>query len=102
MDSLALNTPGLLFGAYICCIVTLAGFVLNSVPRNVKVNRVSFVYLGLAAASSFHILFCEGSYSPNDQLSPSNEAFQGCRKSFFLMLHLSAITNFHYRLSLRL
>jgi len=69
MVSLVLETPDLLFGAYVCCVGTLAGLVLNSVPRNPKLNQVSFVYIVLAAASSLHILFCKPFCSLHDPLS---------------------------------
>ena len=77
MVFLALNTPGILFGAYVCCVVTLAGFVLNTTPRNAKLNLVSLVYLGIAAASSLHTLFCESFCSPNELLSSSKCSLSG-------------------------
>jgi hypothetical protein len=64
MVSLALDIPGLLFGAYVCSVGTVAGFVLNAVLRNSKPNRISSVYLMLAAASSLHILYCKGLSGP--------------------------------------
>ena len=89
MVFLALNTPGILFGAYVCCVVTLAGFVLNTTPRNAKLNLVSFVYLGIAAVSSLHTLFCESFRSPNELLSPSKCRLSGV--SQFLLSHATFI-----------
>ena len=59
MASLALDTPGILFGAYICCVGTVASFVLKATSHDSKLNRIQSVYLVLAAVSSLHILFCE-------------------------------------------
>ena len=69
MVSLALDIPGLLFGAYVCGVGTTASFVLNRVLHNVQLNRVSSVYLMLAAASSLHILFCKGFNLRSSQVS---------------------------------
>lgn len=71
MVSLALETPGLLFAAYVCCVGTVAAFVLNTVLRDSKLNRISSLYLILAAASSLHILFCKGFSSRSGQISLS-------------------------------
>ena len=71
MVPLALEIPSLLFAAYVCCVGTVVAFVLNTIPRVSKLNRISSVYLVLAAASSLHILFCKGFSSCSDQISLS-------------------------------